>query len=82
MISDTPMKDLVIFVTVTTDPLNDTADAMRGYGTAHGLDPANWLFLTSCRTSRRASHATSRRLSATDSTRRKTGFSCTALSPT
>ncbi len=46
MINETPMKDLVIFVTVTTDPVNDTADVMRGYGPAHGLDPTNWLFLS------------------------------------
>jgi len=46
MINETPMKDRVSFVTVTTDPLNDTADVMRDYGPAHGLDPANWLFLT------------------------------------
>ena len=46
MINETPMKDLVTFVTVTTDPVNDTADVMRGYGRAHGLDPVNWLFLT------------------------------------
>lgn len=45
MINDTPMKDLVSFVTVTTDPTNDTAEVMRGYGPAHGLDPVNWLFL-------------------------------------
>jgi protein SCO1/2 len=36
----------VTFVTVTTDPTNDTADVMRGYGPTHGLDSVNWLFLT------------------------------------
>jgi len=46
MINQTPMKDLVTFVTVTTDPVNDTAEVMNGYGPAHGLDPTNWLFLT------------------------------------
>ena len=46
MINETPMKDLVTFVTVTTDPVNDTAEVMRGYGPAHGLDPVNWLFLS------------------------------------
>ena len=46
MINETPMKDLVTFVTVTTDPVNDTADVMRVPGRAHGLDPVNWLFLT------------------------------------
>ena len=46
MVNETPMKDLVTFVTVTTDPTNDTAEVMLGYGPAHGLDPVNWLFLT------------------------------------
>lgn len=43
----TPMRDLVRFVAITTDPARDTAQAMRAYGPAHGLDPANWMFLTS-----------------------------------
>jgi protein SCO1/2 len=46
MVNDTPMKNLVIFVTVTTDPANDTPEVLRDYGPAHGLDPINWLFLT------------------------------------
>lgn len=40
------MKDMVQFVTVTTDPEADTPDVMRSYGEAHGLDPINWTFLT------------------------------------
>jgi protein SCO1 len=46
MVNQTPMKDMVRFVTVTTDPANDTAAVMSDYGPAHGLDPANWSFLT------------------------------------
>ena len=46
MIDQTPMKDLVQFVTITTDPKNDTVDVMRDYGPAHGLKPGNWMFLT------------------------------------
>ena len=46
MIAITPMKDQVVFVTVTTDPARDTAEVMRGYGPLHGLDPSNWMFLT------------------------------------
>lgn len=46
LVNATPMKELVRFVTVTTDPSNDTAEVMRGYGPAHGLDPVNWMFLT------------------------------------
>jgi protein SCO1/2 len=46
MVNVTPMKDRVVFVTVTTDSSRDTAEVMREYGPTHGLDPANWLFLT------------------------------------
>jgi len=46
-INTTPMRDIVEFVAVTTDPERDTPDVLRGYGPAHGLDPANWRFLTS-----------------------------------
>ena len=42
----TPMKDLVQFISVTTDPAVDTPDVLRQYGEAHGLDPVNWIFLT------------------------------------
>jgi protein SCO1/2 len=46
MVNRTPMKELVQFVTITTDPAKDTAEVLRDYGPAHGLDPANWVFLT------------------------------------
>jgi len=41
-----PMKDVVQFVTITTDPGKDTAEILSGYGPAHGFDPANWVYLT------------------------------------
>ncbi len=47
MINQTPMRDLVQFITITTDPKNDTPEVMQSYGKAHGLDPVNWTFLTS-----------------------------------
>ncbi len=47
MVNQTPMKDQVQFISVTTDPKNDTAEVMRDYGPPHGLDPANWMFLSS-----------------------------------
>ncbi len=47
MVNRTPMRDLVRFITITTDPVNDTPEVLRAYGPAHGLDPANWVFLTS-----------------------------------
>lgn len=46
-INRTPMRDMVEFVAITTDPERDTPAVLRDYGPAHGLDPANWLFLTS-----------------------------------
>ena len=46
MVNATPMKDRVVFVSITTDPSRDTPEVLSGYGPAHGLDPANWLFLT------------------------------------
>lgn len=47
MINQTPMRDLVQFITVTTDPKNDTPEVMRSYGRNHGLARVNWTFLTS-----------------------------------
>lgn len=47
LVNVTPMRDQVRFITITTDPERDTADVMREYGPAHGLDAANWTFLTS-----------------------------------
>jgi protein SCO1/2 len=45
-LNQSPMKSMVQFVTVTTDPGRDTTEVMKGYGEMHGLDPANWVFLT------------------------------------
>jgi protein SCO1/2 len=45
-VNATPMRDMVQFITVTTDPVTDTPDVLRAYGEAHGLDPQNWMFLT------------------------------------
>ncbi|MCT9000338.1 SCO family protein [Chelativorans intermedius] len=48
MVNETPMKDRVQFVTITTDPERDTPEVLEGYGPVHGLDPTtNWVFLTS-----------------------------------
>jgi protein SCO1/2 len=46
-VNGTPMRDLVQFVAITTDPERDTSDVLKAYGPAHGLDPANFAFLTS-----------------------------------
>jgi protein SCO1/2 len=47
MVNQTPMREPVQFVTITTDPERDTPAVMREYGPMHGLDPVNWAFLTS-----------------------------------
>lgn len=47
MINQTPMKDRVAFVSITTDPGNDKGSALAEYGESQGLDPVNWTFLTS-----------------------------------
>ena len=46
MINSSPMKELVQFVSITTDPANDTGTVLQAYGPEHGLDPTNWMFLT------------------------------------
>lgn len=46
MINITPMREQVEFISITTDPDNDTPDVLHSYGGLHGLDSANWLFLT------------------------------------
>lgn len=46
MVNRTEMKDLVRFVSITTDPIRDTPDVLRDYGPSHGLDQTNWTFLT------------------------------------
>lgn len=45
MVNITPMKDLVAFVTVTTNPPGAATEVPASYGPGHGLDPANWRFL-------------------------------------
>ncbi len=46
MIDRTPMRDRVEFVSITTDPARDTPEILKEYGPLHGLDPRNWVFLT------------------------------------
>jgi protein SCO1/2 len=45
-VNNTPMKDRVQFLAVTTDPVKDTSEVLKAYGPAHGLDARNWMFLT------------------------------------
>lgn len=46
MVNQTPMKERVQFISISTDPENDTPEILRGYGPVHGLDDVNWVFLT------------------------------------
>jgi protein SCO1/2 len=46
-INQTPMRGIVQFIAITTDPERDTSKVMTEYGPSHGLDPVNWMFLTS-----------------------------------
>ena len=46
MINRTPMKERVQFVSITTDPINDTADILKNYGEVHGSNAINWTYLT------------------------------------
>jgi protein SCO1 len=46
MVNQTPMKDQVEFITITTDPDRDRGNVLAEYGRPHGLDPVNWIFLT------------------------------------
>jgi protein SCO1/2 len=47
MVNSGPLRNTVQFVSITTDPEKDTAEVLKAYGPAHGLDPVNWIFLTS-----------------------------------
>ncbi len=46
-INASPVRDLVQFVAVTTDPETDTPEVLDAYGPSRGLDPDNFVFLTS-----------------------------------
>jgi len=47
MVQPTALRDRIRLVSVTADPVNDTPAVMKAYGEQHGMNPANWLFLTS-----------------------------------
>ncbi len=46
-VNQTPMRELVQFITITTDPEHDTLEVLQDYGPNHGLDSINWTVLTS-----------------------------------
>ena len=45
-VNSSAMKTMVQFISITTDPLNDTAEVLSDYGKTHGLDNSNWMILT------------------------------------
>ena len=49
MVNITPMKSMVQFISVTTDPSRDKGQVLKDFGTDHGLDPVNWIFLTNAK---------------------------------
>ena len=46
MVNITPMKDMVEFISITTDPARDFGHVLTDFGNNHGLSPVNWVFLT------------------------------------
>ena len=46
MVNITPMKDMVEFMSITTDPKRDFGQVLKDFGNNHALDPVNWVFLT------------------------------------
>lgn len=46
MINQSPMKEVVQFVTITTDPKTDTPEVLKTFGEDHNLNPMNWTFMT------------------------------------
>lgn len=42
-----PARERVQFITITTHPEFDTPKVLKAYGPERGLNPSNWLFLTS-----------------------------------
>ena len=59
MIRSTSLRDRVRLISVTADPAHDTPDVMKAYGEQHGMDRANWLFLTSGQSQPNATRALS-----------------------
>ena len=47
LVNETPMREMVEFISITTDPVRDTPNVLREYGPDHRLDSYNWRFLTS-----------------------------------
>ena len=60
MVNISPMKTMVQFISVTTDPSRDKGQVLTDFGKNHGLDPVNWIFLTAAKD---ASEDSTRKLS-------------------
>ncbi len=49
-INKTSAKSDVQFISITTDPKNDTPDILSEYSSIHNLNTSNWMFLTTLQT--------------------------------
>ena len=49
MVNITPMKAMVQFISITTDPSRDKGQVLKDFGVNRGLDPVNWIFLTAAK---------------------------------
>ena len=49
MVNISPMKAMVQFISITTDPSRDKGQVLTDFGKNHGLDPVNWIFLTAAK---------------------------------
>ena len=45
-VNSSPMGQMVQFISISTDPVNDTPKVMKDYAEWHELDPTNWVLLT------------------------------------
>ena len=46
MVNTAGMSEQVQFISITTDPMNDSAEVLANYGERFGLDPSNRTMLT------------------------------------
>ena len=45
LVNQTPMKELVQFVSITTDPTRDSVEVLQDYADTHGVDRVNWTLI-------------------------------------
>lgn len=45
LVNHTPMKEQVRFISIALGPASENSQALKAFGSRHGLDPANWVLL-------------------------------------